>query len=78
MLLEALEACAGVTLSAVATAIGIKIRHGVVPFHLGIDATEEQLSTLMRLILRRLPNALPLPTNQHRRIGETCWLHAEW
>ena len=30
MLLEALAACAGVTLSAVATAIGIEIRHGVV------------------------------------------------
>ena len=30
LLLEALVACAGVTLSAVATAIGISVRHGVV------------------------------------------------
>jgi uncharacterized OsmC-like protein len=30
MLLEALAACAGVTLSAVASAIGVEIRHGVV------------------------------------------------
>lgn len=79
MLLEALVACAGVTLGAVATAMEIEIRSGVVraegdldfrgtlgvskeapigfsrvrmDFHLDTDATEEQLSTLLRLTER--------------------------
>src|SRR5438876_3873629 len=76
MLLEALVACAGVTLNAVSTAIGIVIRGGVVRaegdldfrgtlgvakdaavgfkqirlhFDLDTDASEDQLSTLIRL-----------------------------
>jgi uncharacterized OsmC-like protein len=79
MLLEALVACAGVTLNAVATATGIVIREGTVraegdldfrgtlgvdksvpvgfqrirlSFDLDTDASEEQLSTLMRLTER--------------------------
>jgi uncharacterized OsmC-like protein len=79
MLLEALVACAGVTLNAVATAIGVVIRSGSVRaegdldfrgtlgvakdapvglqrirlhFDLDTDASEEQLSTLMRLTER--------------------------
>src|SRR5436853_65128 len=79
MLLEALVACAGVTLNAVATATGIVIREGTVQaegdldfrgtlgvdkstavgfqrirlhFDLDTDATEEQLSTLLRLTER--------------------------
>jgi uncharacterized OsmC-like protein len=79
MLLEALVACAGVTLGAVATAMEIEIRSGVVRaegdldfrgtlgvakdvpigfsrvrmnFELDTDATEEQLSTLLRLTER--------------------------
>jgi uncharacterized OsmC-like protein len=79
MLLEALVACAGVTLSAVATAIGVEIRDGRVraegdldfkgtlgvskespvgfrqirlEFHLDTDATEDQLSTLLKLTER--------------------------
>jgi uncharacterized OsmC-like protein len=79
MLLEALVACAGVTLSAVATAIGVEIRDGIVRaegdldfrgtlgvardvpvgFHrirlhsdLDTNASEEQLSTLIRLTER--------------------------
>ena len=79
MLLEALVACAGVTLSAVATAIGVAIEEGIVRaegdldfrgtlgvskevpvgfqtirlmFDLKTDATEEQLSTLLRLTER--------------------------
>lgn len=79
MLLEALVACAGVTLNAVATAMEIEIRSGVVraegdldfrgtlgvakdapigfsrvrmSFDLDTDATEEQLSTLLRLTER--------------------------
>lgn len=79
MLLEALVACAGVTLNAVATAIGVVIRNGSVRaegdldfrgtlgvakdapvgfqrirlhFDLDTDASEEQLSTLMRLTER--------------------------
>jgi uncharacterized OsmC-like protein len=79
MLLEALAACAGVTLSAVATAIGVEIRAGVVRvegdldfrgtlgmlkelpvgfqrirlhFDLETDASEEQLTTLIRLTER--------------------------
>ena len=79
MLLEALVACAGVTLNAVATAIGVVIRSGVVraegdldfrgtlgvvkdtpvgfqrirlSFDLATDATEEELSTLVRLTER--------------------------
>jgi uncharacterized OsmC-like protein len=79
MLLEALVACAGVTLNAVATAIGLVIRTGSVRaegdldfrgtlgvakdapvgfqrirlhFDLDTDASEEQLSTLMRLTER--------------------------
>lgn len=79
MLLEALVACAGVTLNAVATAIGIEIRSGTVQaegdldfrgtlgvvkdvpvgfqrirlhFQLETDASDEQLSTLIRLTER--------------------------
>jgi uncharacterized OsmC-like protein len=79
MLLEALVACAGVTLNAVATAIGVVVRSGSVRaegdldfrgtlgvakeapvgfqrirlhFDLDTDASEEQLSTLMRLTER--------------------------
>jgi uncharacterized OsmC-like protein len=79
MLLEALVACAGVTLNAVATAIGVVIRSGSVraegdldfrgtlgvakdapvgfqrirlDFDLDTDASEEQLSTLVRLTER--------------------------
>ena len=79
MLLEALAACAGVTLRAVATAIGIVLRDAVVraegdldfrgtlgvskevpvgfqrirlEFDLDTDATEEQLTTLLRLTER--------------------------
>ncbi len=79
MLLEALVACAGVTLNAVATAIGIEVRRGMVyaegdldfrgtlgvakearvgfqrirlRFDLATDASEEQLSTLLRLTER--------------------------
>jgi uncharacterized OsmC-like protein len=79
MLLEALVACAGVTLNAVATAIGVIIRSGSVraegdldfrgtlgvardapvgfqrirlDFDLDTDASEEQLSTLVRLTER--------------------------
>jgi Predicted redox protein, regulator of disulfide bond formation len=79
MLLEALVACAGVTLNAVATAIGVVVRSGSVRaegdldfrgtlgvakdapvgfqrirlhFDLDTDASEDQLSTLMRLTER--------------------------
>ena len=79
MLLEALVACAGVTLNAVATATGVAIRSGVVraegdldfrgtlgvakdaavgfqrirlQFDLETDASEDQLSTLIRLTER--------------------------
>jgi uncharacterized OsmC-like protein len=79
MLLEALVACAGVTLNAVATAVGVVIRSGAVRaegdldfrgtlgvakdapvgfqrirlyFDLTTDASEEQLSTLIRLTER--------------------------
>lgn len=79
MLLEALVACAGVTLNAVATAIGVEIRSGTVQaegdldfrgtlgvvkdvpvgfqrirlhFQLETDASDEQLSTLLRLTER--------------------------
>jgi uncharacterized OsmC-like protein len=79
MLLEALVACAGVTLNAVATAIGVVVRSGAVRaegdldfrgtlgvakdapvgfqrirlhFDLDTDASEDQLSTLLRLTER--------------------------
>ena len=79
MLLDALVACAGVTLNAVATAIGVVIRSGSVEaegdldfrgtlgvakdapvgfqrirlhFDLDTDASEDQLSTLLRLTER--------------------------
>jgi uncharacterized OsmC-like protein len=79
MLLEALVACAGVTLNAVATAIGVVVRSGTVRaegdldfrgtlgvakdapvgfqrirlhFDLDTDASEDQLSTLLRLTER--------------------------
>ena len=79
MLLEALVACAGVTLSAVATAIGVRIDEGNIEaegdldfrgtlgvskeapvgfrairlnFRLSSDATEEQMSSLMKLTER--------------------------
>jgi len=79
MLLEALVACAGVTLNAVATAIGVVVRSGAIRaegdldfrgtlgvakdapigfqrirlhFDLDTDASEDQLSTLLRLTER--------------------------
>ncbi len=79
MLLEALVACAGVTLGAVATALGLALRGGAVraegdldfrgtlgvakdapvgfrdirlDFDLDIDASEEQLASLLRLTER--------------------------
>ncbi len=79
LLLEALVACAGVTLSAVATSLGIELRRGAVRaegdldfrgtlgvsketpvgfqrirlhFELDTSASEEQLSTLLRLTER--------------------------
>jgi uncharacterized OsmC-like protein len=79
MLLEALVACAGVTLNAVATSIGVEIREGIVraegdldfrgtlgvskdvpvgfqhirlSFDLTTDATDDQLTTLLRLTER--------------------------
>ncbi len=79
MLLEALTACAGVTLRAVATALGVPVRSGTVTadgdldfrgtlgvskevpvgfkairlhFDLDSDATEEQLTTLLKLTER--------------------------
>jgi uncharacterized OsmC-like protein len=79
LLLEALVACAGVTVSAVATAIGVKLHEGTVraegdldfrgtlgvskevpvgfqnirlTFDLRTDASDEQLSTLIRLTER--------------------------
>ena len=79
MLLEALVACAGVTLGAVATALGIKLRDATIRaegdldfrgtlgvskevpvgfrdirlhFDLDTDASEEQISTLLRLTER--------------------------
>lgn len=79
MLLEALAACAGVTMGAVATALGIELRTGTVTaegdldfrgtlgvskeaavgfreirlhFNLETEATEEQISTLLRLTER--------------------------
>ena len=79
MLLEALVACAGVTLRAVATSIGVDLRQAIVTaegdldfrgtlgvsketpvgfqrirlnFALTTDASEEQLSTLIRLTER--------------------------
>jgi len=79
MLLEALVACAGVTVNAVATALGLNLRGGTVraegdldfrgtlgvakeapvgfrdirlAFDLDIDASEEQLATLLKLTER--------------------------
>ena len=79
MLLEALVACAGVTLNAVATSIGVEIHEGIVraegdldfrgtlgvskdvpvgfqpirlSFDLTTDATDDQLTTLLRLTER--------------------------
>src|SRR2546421_602972 len=79
MLLEALVACAGVTLGAVATAIGVQLRDATIraegdldfrgtlgiakdvaigfrsirmDFDLDTDATEEQITTLLRLTER--------------------------
>ena len=79
MLLEALVACAGVTVNAVATALGLTLRGGTVraegdldfrgtlgvakeapvgfrdirlSFALDIDATEEQIATLLKLTER--------------------------
>ena len=49
MLLEALVACAGVTLTAVATAIGVDIKGG---FYLDTDANEEQMASLAKLTER--------------------------
>ena len=89
LLLEALVACAGVTLGSVATAIGVELRDAVVraegdldfrgtlavskevpvgfqnirlSFDLDTDATEEQLSTLIRLTERY---CVVLQTLQH-------------
>ncbi len=79
MLLEALAACAGVTLGSVATALGLNVRDGIIRaegdldfrgtlgvskevpvgfqnirlhFELDTDATEEQLTNLLRLTER--------------------------
>jgi uncharacterized OsmC-like protein len=79
MLLESLVACAGVTMNAVATSLGIEIREGIVKaegdldfrgtlgvakeaavgfrkirlsFHLVTNATDEQLTPLLRLTER--------------------------
>jgi uncharacterized OsmC-like protein len=79
MLLEALAACAGVTMNAVATSLGVEIRKGIVKaegdidfrgtlgvskeapvgfqrirlsFEIDTDATEEQMTPLLRLTER--------------------------
>jgi uncharacterized OsmC-like protein len=52
MLLEALVACAGVTLKAVATVIGAPIRSGRVSAEADIDAPPERLATLLKLTER--------------------------
>jgi uncharacterized OsmC-like protein len=54
MLLQALVACAGVTLASVATALGIELRDGIVRAEgdLDSDASDEQLATLIRLTER--------------------------
>lgn len=103
MLLEALVACAGVTLAAVATALGIELRGGTITaegdldfrgtlgvsketavglqairlrFDLETDATEEQLSTLLRLterycvVLRTLREPPPIEVERGRGKGE--------
>lgn len=100
MLLEALAACSGVTLQAVATAMGINIREGTVTaegdldfrgtlgvskeapvgftairlkFVLDTDATDEQLSNLLRLserycvIYQTLKNPPQLHLERHRQ-----------
>jgi uncharacterized OsmC-like protein len=98
MLLEALVACAGVTLNAVATAIGVVIQSGVVraegdldfrgtlgvareaavgfrhirlKLELETDASEDQLSTLVRLterycvVYQTLRNPPEMTVSQH-------------
>jgi uncharacterized OsmC-like protein len=50
MLLEALVACAGVTLSAVATSLGFSAIR--LSFELDTEASEEQVETLVRLTER--------------------------
>ena len=98
MLMEALVACAGVTLNAVSTAIGIVVRDGVVRaegdldfrgtlgvakdapvgfkqirlyFDLDTDASEEELSTLVRLterycvVYQTLRNAPAIAVSYH-------------
>ena len=52
MLLEALVACAGATLKAVATAIGAPIRSGRVSAEADIDAPPERLDALPKLTER--------------------------
>src|SRR6266480_2357041 len=54
MLLEALVGCAGVTLNAVATALGIRLRDATLRAEVDLDsdASEEQLATLPRLTER--------------------------
>lgn len=62
MLLEALVACAGVTLGAVATAIGVNVRKAKdapvgfkairLRFDLDTDSTEDQIATLLKLTER--------------------------
>jgi uncharacterized OsmC-like protein len=102
MLLEALVACAGVTLRAVATSIGVQVSDGTVTaegdldfrgtlgvskeapvgfqrirlsFHLDTDATEEQLTTLLRLterycvVLQTLRQSPVLEASCFRREG---------
>ena len=51
-LLEALVACAGVTLRAVATSIGIELRDIRLRFTLDTDAAADQRATLIRLTER--------------------------
>jgi hypothetical protein len=59
MLLEALAACAGEALSAVATALGIQIREGSVLVEGDLDF-QGTLSVAKEALLRRVSDAHPL------------------
>ena len=105
MLLEALVACAGVTLRAVATALEIELRDAVVTaegdldfrgtlgvskeapvglqqirlhFDLDTDASEEQLTTLLRLterycvVYQTLIHPAAIDVVRHSRCARTC------
>jgi hypothetical protein len=66
MLLEALVACAGVTVSAVATAMGVKLRGGrVVTFELDTDA---DAATVQRLVEMRSRGARARTRERRREI----------